>query len=81
MCIRDSLHLVHQLLIDVEAARGIEHQHVEALKLRRLHGALRNLDRLLPGDDRQGRDVDLATEDGELFLRCGACLLYTSRCV
>ncbi len=55
----------------MEAARGIEHQHVEALKLRRLHGALRNLDRLLPGDDRQGRDVDLATEDGELFLRGG----------
>ena len=69
---RHRLHLVHQLLVDVEAARGVEHQDVEALKLGRLHRALRDFDRPLTRDDRQGRDVDLLAEDGELFLRGGA---------
>ena len=56
----------------MEAARGVEHQDVITLQLRGLHRALRDLDRLLARDDRQGRDVDLLAEDGELFLRGGA---------
>ena len=69
---RYRLHLVHQLLVDVETARGVEHQHVIALQLRRLHRTARDLDRLLTRDDRQGRDVDLRTEHRKLFLRGGA---------
>ena len=69
---RHRLHFVHQLLVDVEAARGVEHQDVIALELRRLQRAVRYFHRALPRDDRQGRDVDLGAEDGELFLRSRA---------
>src|SRR3546814_19656424 len=69
---RHRLHFIHQLLVDVEPARGVEHEDVIALELRRLHRALRDFDRLLPGDDRERRDVDLLTQDGKLFLRGGA---------
>src|SRR3546814_3939090 len=33
------LHLVHQLRVDVEAARRVQHHHVKALELRRLKRA------------------------------------------
>jgi hypothetical protein len=63
------LHLVHQLLVDVQAACSVEHQHVEALQLRRLHRTTTDIDRLLTRDDRQGRDLDLGAEHRQLFLR------------
>ena len=67
--IGNRLHLVHQRLIDVEAARRIEHQHVEALELRGLQRAPGNVDRLLTDDDRQRRHICLRAKHGELFLR------------
>ena len=67
--IRHRLHLVHQRLIDMEAARGIEHHHVKALQLRGLQSAARNLDRALARDDRQRRHVALLAQHSELLLR------------
>ena len=65
----DRLHLVHQRLIDMQPAGRVEHQHVIALQLRGVERAAGDLDRLLAGDDRQGRDLRLAAEHGELLLR------------
>ena len=65
----DGLHLVHQRLIDVEAARGVEHQHVIALQPGGIERAAGDVDRRLAGDDRQRRDLGLAAEHGELLLR------------
>ena len=65
----DRLHLGHQRLVDVEAAGGVEQQHVVALQLRRLERAPGDLDRLLAGDDRQRVDVGLAAEHRQLLLR------------
>jgi hypothetical protein len=65
----DRLHLVHQRLIDVKPPRRVEQQHVEALQPRRLQRPPRNLDRLLPGNDRQRRDLSLPAEHRELLLR------------
>ena len=48
---------------------GVEHHHVEALQLRRLQRALGNIDRLLPGDDRQRRHIALRAQHRELLLR------------
>src|SRR3546814_14520199 len=62
---RHRLHFIHQLLVDVEPARGVEHEDVIALELRRLHRALRVFDRLLPADDPQRRAVDLRTPAGK----------------
>ena len=64
----DRLHLVHQRLVDVEPAGGVEQEHVKALELRRLERAAGDLDRLLAGDDRQGRDLGLLAEHRELLL-------------
>ena len=66
---RDRLHLGHQLVVDVEAARGVEQDDVIGLELRRLDRALGDIDRLLPGDDRQRVDIRLAAEHRELLLR------------
>ena len=63
------LHLVHQRLVDVEAAGRVEHQHVEALQLRGVERAPGDLHRRLAGNDRQRRDIRLAAEHGELLLR------------
>ena len=49
----DRLHLVHQRLVDVEPAGGVEQEDVIALQLRRLERAAGDVDRLLAGDDRQ----------------------------
>ncbi len=67
--VRDGLHLVHQRLIDVQPAGGIEHDDVEALQLRRLQRTPGDVDRLLPGHDRQRRDLDLGAQHRKLFLR------------
>ena len=66
---RDRLHLGHQLVVDVEAAGGVEQDDVIGLQLRRLDRALGDIDRLLAGDDRQRVDVGLAAEHRELLLR------------
>src|SRR3546814_14181300 len=69
---RHRLHFIHQLLVDVAPARGVEHEDVIALELRRLPRALRDFDRLLPGDARDRPDVALLTPHGTLFLPGGA---------
>ena len=67
---RNGLHFGHQRIIDMQTACGVEQQHVEILKACGIHRAPGNIDRLLPGDDRQGGNLDLAAEHRELFLRC-----------
>ena len=66
----DGLHLLHQRLIDMEATRGVEQQHIIALELRGLERAPRDVDRLLALNDRQGRDRGLRAEYRKLLL-CG----------
>src|SRR3569623_2735081 len=56
----------------MEATGGVEQQDVIALQLGRIERAARDIDRLLTGDDRQGRDLDLRAERGELYLRVRA---------
>ncbi|MCY1173700.1 hypothetical protein D9M73_138680 [compost metagenome] len=68
----DRAHFVHQRLIDVQATGGIEHQDIIALQLRRLQCAPCDIDRLLPGDDRQGRNLGLRAEHRQLLLRIRA---------
>ncbi len=68
----DGLHLAHQLVVDVETARGVEQDDVIALQLGRLERALGDLDRLLAGDDRQRVDVRLPAEHRQLLLRSRA---------
>ena len=53
----------------MEPAGGVEHQHVIALQAGGIERAPGDVDRLLAGDDRQGRDLGLAAEHGELLLR------------
>jgi hypothetical protein len=66
------LHLGHQRIVDVEAARGVEKHYVIGLQLRRLDRAFGNLHRLLAGDDRQRVDTRLPSEHRQLLLRGGA---------
>ena len=66
---RDRLHLAHQLVVDVETARGVEQDDVIALQLGRLERAPGDLDRLLAGDDRKRVDIRLAPEHRQLLLR------------
>ena len=61
--------LGHQLVVDVQAAGGVEHHHVVAAEGGLLRGALGDRDGVLAGDDRQGVDADLLAEDGELLHR------------
>jgi len=65
----DVRHLLHQRLIDMRAAGGVEQHDIVAFNARLLHRAAGDLHRRLIGDDRQGVDFDLTTEHGELFLR------------
>ena len=62
--------LEHQLLVDVEPAGGVEHDDVVALACApTCERAPGDRDRPLAGDDRQGRDADLAAELRQLLLR------------
>ena len=61
--------LAHQLVIDVEAARRVEHDDVKAAEPSRLDGARCDLLRRLPFDDRQRIDPDLLAQDLQLLLR------------
>ena len=65
----DSLHFGHQRFIDMQAARGIEQQHVKILEPRGFHRAPRDIDRLLARDDREGRNLRLLAEHRQLLLR------------
>ena len=58
-----------QFLVDVEAARGVEHDHVVAALAGLPHGALGDLHRGLALDDGERVHLDLLAEDGELLLR------------
>ena len=60
---------VHQLLVERDAAGGVEQHHVVAAELGRLDGARGDLLRRLALDDRQRLDVDLLAEHGELLHR------------
>ncbi len=74
MRLRDVAHLfglAHQLVVDVQAARGIEDDHIIAAEPRRLHCPRRDLLRRLTLDDGQRVDADLLAEDLELFLGGG----------
>ena len=67
--LRHRLHFVHQLLIDVQPASGIEDEDVKALQLCRLHRALGDVDGHLPLNDGQGRNISLGTKRTQLLLR------------
>ena len=67
--VADGGDLGHQLVVDVEAAGGVEHDDVVAAEGGLLLRALRDRHRILAGDDRQGVDADLGAEDGELLHR------------
>ncbi len=54
----------------MQAACGIEQQHIDILQFRGFERAARDIDGLLAGHDGQGRNVGLLTQHGELFLRC-----------
>ena len=66
---RHRLHLVHQRAIDVEAAGGIEQQHIDRLQAGGIQRALGDGRRGLAGDDRQRRDIDLCAQHRQLLLR------------
>ncbi len=68
-------HLDHQLFVERRAAGGVEHHDVVAAELGRLDRPLGDLQRRLPGHDRQRRDVGLLAEHAQLLLRRrdGAC--------
>ena len=68
-CLRDRLHFGHQRLVDMQPPGSVQHQHVKALQLRRLQRALRDINRLLPGDDRQRRHANLLAQHLQLVLR------------
>ena len=58
----------HQRLVDLQPAGGVEHDHIVTAEPRRVVGALGDIDRLLAGDDRQGRDPSLFAQHFQLFL-------------
>ena len=63
---------VHQLLIDGQAAGGVEDDDVEAFAAADIHGAIGDLHRGLTGDDRQAGNTGLVSKLGKLELRGGA---------
>jgi hypothetical protein len=64
--------LGHQLLVDREPARGVEHVNVVTAERRLGLCAARDLDRRLALDDGERVDPDLRAEDRELLHRRGA---------
>ena len=60
---------VHHLVVERDAAGGVEQHHVIAAELGGLDGAVGNLNGRLAVDDRQGRHVDLLAEHRELLHR------------
>ena len=69
--VADARELVHQLLVDLQAAGGVDDHRVEALVARALEPAARRLDRVL-GVGAVDGDLDLLAELLELVDRGGA---------
>ena len=61
--------LRHHLFVERGAAGGVEQHDVVAAELAGFERTARDLRRLLAGDDRQGRNVEIAAEHRELFHR------------
>jgi hypothetical protein len=59
--------LVHHRLVERGAPGGVEDEDVVALQLGRGHGAPRDLDRRLAGDDGQAVDAGLRGQQGQLL--------------
>ncbi len=70
-CLMHGRRLGHQLLVHMQAAGGIEHDHVMALEPAGLERAPGDGDRRLARDDGQGRHLRLAAEHGQLLLGRG----------
>ena len=62
-------HFSHQHFIGIGAARRIKHDHVKAAQLAGLQGALGNIDRVLPVDNRQCFDINLLAQYSQLLHR------------
>ena len=69
--LRDLDELVHQLAVDVQAARGVDEDHVAALLGRRLDAPLRDLDRVGVGAALEDGHADLLAERAQLVDRRG----------
>ncbi len=69
--IADRGDLGHQLFVDREAARGIEHDDVVAFEAAGIHGALGDGDRRLARHDGQRLHAGLLAQDGQLLLGGG----------
>ncbi len=65
----DLRHLLHQLFVERDAAGRIEDHDVVAAELGSRHGAVGDLQRRLPSDDRQRRNLRLLAEHAQLLLR------------
>ena len=65
----DRCHFAHQRFVCIGAPCRVEHNHVKPAQLAGLHGALGDIHRPLPIYNGQGFDIDLATQNGELFHR------------
>ena len=70
--VADGGDLGHQLVVDVQAAGGVEHDDVVAAEGGLLARPFGDGDGVLAGDDGQGVDADLVPEDGELLHGGGA---------
>ena len=89
MCIRDRLeaasHVGLQAGFSVRAGKRVrEHSLRDADKgsaLRRIRARLPAAPVLCIGDDVTDEDVFASLEVGDLGIKVGPCLLYTSRCV
>ena len=66
---RHRLHLVHQRLINMEAARSIKQQHIDRLQLGRVQRAGGDLNRSLTRHNRQRGNSGLLAQHFQLFLR------------
>jgi hypothetical protein len=62
----------HHLFVERGAAGGVEQHHVVAAELAGFECAFCNLRRLLPGHDRQRRNVEIAAQHRQLLHRRGA---------
>ncbi len=58
-----------KLLVDMQPAGGIQYDHVEPAQPGGLHGARGDIDRLLAGDNGQGRNTGLFAQGLQLLLR------------
>ena len=64
-------HFRHQHFIGIGTARRVEHNDIKTAQLAGLKGALGDIDRILPVNNRQGFDIDLFAKHGQLLHGCG----------